>query len=242
MHAPGRTTRNPPAHRHRRSPGEQPQGGGPAHSEGPAHGLHRGLGLGQVVGRLRHDRGREPTAAQRDLPLVRPQPAAEVRAAARGLHRGPLARDRRRPAAGRRPLPLHRGHDDGRLLRDQGAVLPVRHTERGPRDGVLLQRPLGHVPGVRRPRQDRAARLRPHPRPRQVPGGRRDPLPAVRRGDLAGADVHQHRGLSAGAVGRVRGGAERVRLGDAGGGGRWPTTAPTRSSWRTPWWSSATSP
>ena len=98
-------------------PREQPQGRLAAHPEAPDHDLHRRLGLGQVVDRLRHDRDRGPAPALRELQLLHPQLPAALPAAGRRRDREPEHGGHRRPEAARRRLALDGRHDHRHLHR-----------------------------------------------------------------------------------------------------------------------------
>ena len=63
-----RTARQPRPDPGARRPGEQPQERQRRDPQAPAHGVHGGVGLGQDLARLRHDRRRVAAADQRDLP------------------------------------------------------------------------------------------------------------------------------------------------------------------------------
>jgi hypothetical protein len=143
--------------------------------EAPADGVHRSLGLGQELARVRHDRGRVAADDQRDLQLVRAgvhavDGAARCRRARRADHRDP-----RRPRADGSQHPLDRRHgtDANAMLRILFSRLGEPHIgspqaysfnvpsvsgagcrhrreggEDGPKEGELLDHSAGCVPAV----------------------------------------------------------------------------------------------
>ena len=95
-------------HRDPRRPREQPPGRLAAHPEAPDHDLHRRLGLGEVVDRLRHDRDRGAAPALRELQPLHPHLPAALPAARRRRDREPEHGGDRRPEAPRRRLDTRR--------------------------------------------------------------------------------------------------------------------------------------
>ena len=81
-----------------------------ADSQAQDHDLHRRLGLGEIVDRVRHDRDGGAAPALRELLAVHPQLPAEVPAARRRRDREPQHGGDRRPEAARRRIALHRRH------------------------------------------------------------------------------------------------------------------------------------
>ena len=170
---------------------EQPQGRRPRHPQGADHGLHGRVGVGEVVDRVRHDRGRVPAAAERDDARVRAELPAALRAAGRGCAGGAQRRDHRRPAADRRQRAQHRRHVHRRLHDAARPVQPRRRTERRHEQQLLLQRPGRDVPDVRGDRLGRGGRRGAIGRRRQVAQRGRDRLPQLRRRLLVLEGVHR---------------------------------------------------
>ena len=109
----------------------------------PPHRLHRPVGVGQVVARLRHDLRRGPAPLHRVAVVLRPPVPRPGRPARRRLHRGPLPGDLHRPEVGRQQPPLH-GRDDHRDRRlPPRALGPHRRspTARSAAPTVIRQTP-----------------------------------------------------------------------------------------------------
>ena len=138
-----------------RRPREQPPRRQPRHPEAPADRVHRRLGLGQELARLRHDRRRVAAADQRDLQRVRPGLHADAGPARRRLARRADDRDHPRPGADGRQRPLDRRHRHRRQRDAAGRLQPARQAAHRRAPGVLVQHPLGRG---RRGDQDRARR------------------------------------------------------------------------------------
>ena len=176
-------------------PREQPQGHQRRDPEAPAHGVHRGLRLGQELAGLRHDRRRVAADDQRDLQRLRAGLHADAGAARRRRPRRADDRDHRRPGAdGRRP-PLHGRHRHRRQRDAAHPVQPAREAAHRLAAGVLLQRrlDLGRRRGhhrARRPHDEGEAKLQ-HPRRHVLAlrgpglGERHRPHRAVRRQQVA---------------------------------------------------------
>ena len=145
--------RQPRPHPGAGCPREQPQRRQRRDPEAPPDGVHRGLRIGQVEPRLRHDRRRVAAADQRDLQRVRPGIHAEPEPPGRRPARRTDHRHPGRPGADGRQLALDGRHGD-RLQRDAaGAVQPPRQALHRVVAGVLVQHPVG---GRRRRDRDRA--------------------------------------------------------------------------------------
>src|SRR5579859_4921152 len=143
-------------HRDPRRPREQPERRDLAPAQAQDHHLHRRLGLGQVVGGLRHHRQRSPAAAVRELQHVRAQLLAALSPARRRLHSEPEHGGDRGPKAPERRGALHRRHHHRHRASAAPALLAGRPALRGPGQCLLVQPCAGHVPGMRRRRpQDR---------------------------------------------------------------------------------------
>ena len=112
------------------------QGHQPRHPARPARRLHRRLGLGQVVARLRHAAHRGPAPADRDVQLVRAPLPAQAVPARRGRDPQPRHLDRHRPEAPGPHAALHGRHGDRGLHLPADALLALRR--RAETDAVLL--------------------------------------------------------------------------------------------------------
>ena len=122
-----------------RRAGEQPQGRQRRAPEAPADRVHRRLGLGQELARVRDDRRGVAAADQRDLQRVRPGLHADAGAARRRRAGGPDDGDPRRPGADGRQRPLD-GRHRHRCQRDAAhPVQPARAAAHRLTPGVLLQ-------------------------------------------------------------------------------------------------------
>ena len=187
--------RGRPDHDPRRA-GAQPPERLPGAAARQAHRLHRPVGLGQVVARLRHDLRRGPAPLRRVAVGLRPPVPRADGQARRRLHRGPVAGHLDRPEVGVAQPALDRRHDHRGLRLPPPAVRPHRRAARsrdrrgaGPPDAPADRRPhhaaaRGHaLPGAgaggARPQGHLRAALR---GPRQ--GGLR-PGPGRRRGARA---------------------------------------------------------
>ena len=104
-------------HRDPRRAREQPQGRLAAHPQAQDHDLHRRVGSGQVVDRVRHHRHRSAAPAERELQHVHPQLPAALPAAGGRRHREPEHGRHRRPEAAGRRLALDGGHHHRHLHR-----------------------------------------------------------------------------------------------------------------------------
>ena len=175
--------------------GEQPEGRQRRDPQAAADGVHRRLGIGQVVAGVRHHRGGVAAADQRDLQRVRAGIHADA-GPARGRRPGRADdRDHRRPGADGRQRPLDGRHRDRRQRDAARAVQPPRQAAHRASDCLLVQRPdaEGERGDDRRQgqgRADRGARRR-LPR-RHVPamrghgiGHRHRPVAALRRQQVA---------------------------------------------------------
>ena len=146
---------------YRGSPAEQPEERLRRHSPRPAHRDHRGLGLGQVVPRVRHPVRGRPVALHRVALHLRPHVPRAPRPARRGPHRAHPARHRARAEEPGAHRAVHRRH------RHRAARLPPAPLRQD------RPRPL---PDLRGPGPERLGR----------PGGRR---PAARSPGRAGHDL-----------------------------------------------------
>ena len=132
-------------HPHPRRPRAQPPQRRPRAAARPADRLHRAVGLGQVVARVRHDLRRGPAPLRRVAVGVRPPVPRPDGQARRRLHRGPVAGDLDRPEVGvaqpaldrrhdhrdlRLPAPALRAHRRSRTARTAGGSSPARRRSR----------------------------------------------------------------------------------------------------------------
>ena len=159
--------RQPRGHPRARRAREQPQGRERRAPEAPADRVHRRLGVGQELARVRHDRRRVAADDQRDLQLVRAGLHADAGTTRRGRAGGPDDRDHRRPGADGRQRPLHRRHRDRRQRDAPDRVQPARasRTSGRPRRSRSTSRPSA---GSGR---SRSATRRPRRRTYTVTGG-----------------------------------------------------------------------
>ena len=103
-------------------PGAQPQERRPRAAARPADRVHRAVGLGEVVARVRHDLRRGSAPLRRVAVGVRPPVPRPDGQARRRLHRGPVAGDLDRPEVGVAQPAVDRRHDH-RDLRLPAAAL-----------------------------------------------------------------------------------------------------------------------
>ena len=104
-------------------------------------------GSGKSLAGLRHDRRRVAAPDQRDLHGVPPVVHAQSRPPGRRRAAQPQRRDRRRPGADGRQLPLHRRHRHRRVHDAADPVQPARRAARRHRRWRFqLQPARGHVP------------------------------------------------------------------------------------------------
>ena len=138
-------------HRGPRRPREQPPRHQPRHPEAPADRVHRRLGLGQELARVRDDRRRVAAADQRDLQRLRAGLHADAGPAGRRLAGGADDRDHPRPGADGRQRPLHRRHRHRRERDAAGRLQPAsagrtsaarrRSRSTSPRSGAAARSP-----------------------------------------------------------------------------------------------------
>ncbi len=125
--------------RHSRGPRAQPEERLPRAAARPADRLHRPLGLGEVLARVRHHLRRGPAPLRRVALVLRPAVPRPDGQARRRLHRGPLAGDLDRPEV-RLAQPALDGRHGHRGLRlpapalrpDRAAALPELRPPRRP--------------------------------------------------------------------------------------------------------------
>ena len=159
-HRPHARCRQPRPDPGDRRAGQQPQGHQRRDPEAPADGVHRGLGLGQELAGLRHDRGGVAAADQRDLQRVRAGLHADAGAPRGRRARGADDGDHRRPGAdGLRPA-LHGRHRHRRQRDAAHPLQPARHAVRRLAAGVLLQRRLDQRRRRGHPQEGRAGDAR----------------------------------------------------------------------------------
>ena len=125
--------------------------------EAPLDGVHRGVGVGEELAGLRHDRRRVAAPDQRDLQLVRAGLHAVDAAPRRRRTRGPDDRDHRRPGADGCRRALHGRH---RHRRQCDAADPLQQTRTATHrlaQRVLVQRSLGQGERIHHRRTRQAA-------------------------------------------------------------------------------------
>ena len=115
----------------------------------PADRVHRPVGLGQVVARVRHDLRRGPAPLRRVAVGVRPAVPRPDGQARRRLHRGPVAGDLDRPEVGVAQPALDRRHDHRDLRLPAPALRPHRRA-------ALPELRPGRSPARRRSRSSTA--------------------------------------------------------------------------------------
>ena len=195
-------------------PREQPEGRQRRDPQAAADGVHRRLGIGQVVAGVRHHRGGVAAADQRDLQRVRAGIHADA-GPARGRRPGRADdRDHRRPGADGRQLPLDGRHGDRRQRDAAGAVQPPRQAAHRLVQRLLLQRPVGPRRSGRSRSRRAASKTEKrdvHRHRRHVPamrghgiGHRHRPVPALRRQQVAQRGCAHDPRLHAPTAGTVR--------------------------------------
>ena len=192
-------------------PGQQPEGRQRRDPQAAADGVHRRLGIGQVVAGVRHHRGRVAAADQRDLQRVPAELHADDGPARGRRPRRADDRDHRRPGADGRQRALDGRHGDRRQRDAARAVEPPRQAAHRAVDGLLVQRPdaqsergddrrQGQGRADRRPRRRLSRRHVPAMRGHGT-GQRHRPVAALRRQQVAqrgrahGSRLHR-RGLA----------------------------------------------
>ena len=181
--------RQPRPHPRARRAGEQPQGRQRRAPEAPADRVHRRLGLGQELARVRHDRRGVAAADQRDLQRVRAGLHADAGAARRRRPRRADDGDPRRPGADGLQPALHGRHRHGRRRDAAHPVQPAREAAHRRPGRVLLQRRLG----PRERRDHGRARRQDHHQERELQPHRRH-VPAL-RGPRLGQRLRPDRAL-----------------------------------------------
>ncbi len=112
--------------RHPRCPGAQPPRRRPRAAPRPADRVHRAVGLGQVVARVRHHLRRGPASLRRVAVGLRPSVPRPDGQARRRRHRGAVAGDLDRPEVRVAQPPVHRRHGHRDLRLPASAVRPGR--------------------------------------------------------------------------------------------------------------------
>ncbi len=141
---------------------EEHHPGAPAQRAGR---LHRAVGVGEELARLRHDLRRGPAPLRRVAVVVRPavpRPDGEAR---RRLHRGALAGDLDRPEVHLAQPPVDGGDHHRDLRLPPGAVRPDRTP------ALPQVRPADRPPDARADRRPGHAAARGHPVPGAGAGG-----------------------------------------------------------------------
>ena len=216
---------------YRGSPAEQPEERLRRHSPRSAHRDHRGLGLGQVVPRVRHPVRGRPVALHRVALHVRPHVPRASRPARRGPYRAHPARHRARAEEPGAHRAVHRRHrhraarlPPAPLRQDRPRPLP---DLRGP-GPERLGRPGGRRPAAGSPgraghdllspargRRPRSARALRHPAPARLRAG---------QGGRSGAGPGRGAGPPRCAAGGPRSGPAGGGAGPGRGRARQPAT------------------
>ncbi len=136
-------------------PGQQPQEHQRRDPEAPADRVHRRLGLGQELARVRHDRRRVAAPDQRDVQRLRPGLHAHAGPAGRRRAGWADDRDHRRPAADGRQRSIDGGHRDRRQRDAADPVQPARTAPYRLSPGLLVQHSVGPRGRLDHGREDR---------------------------------------------------------------------------------------
>jgi len=127
-------------HRGPRRAREQPARHQPRHTQTPADRVHRCLRLGQELAGLSDDRGRVPSAAERDICVVRAVVHGFAGTPGRRLAGRPYDRDRRRPRTSRDKPALNSRHGHGRIRAAAHHLFASGRAARRAANRVLVQR------------------------------------------------------------------------------------------------------